>query len=63
MKKYFFGTICLSLIGAALLILWIHIQYIPVRDGIIYLEKANSTSFLLREKETGIHHIRADSLE
>jgi len=39
------------------------ICFIPVRDGRLYLTKAYEQSTLLRERDTGIHHIRADTLK
>ena len=58
-KNCIFSTICLSIISLLLLVIWVHISYIPVREGTLYLEKANGSSTLLREKNTGIHHIKS----
>jgi len=41
----------------------IHLQYVPLSKGEIYLKRANGTATLLREAPHGIHHIHADSLE
>ena len=38
------------------------VSYPPVRDGKLFLKHAQSESTLLREKQNGIHHIRADNL-
>ena len=38
------------------------ILYTPVRDGTIHLKRASEISTFLREQDTGIHHIKAGSL-
>ena len=38
------------------------ILYTPVRDGMIHLKRANEASTFVREQDTGIHHIKAESL-
>ena len=43
--------------------LYLHVSYPPVRDGRLFLTHIDSESTLLREKENGIHHIRADNLK
>lgn len=43
--------------------IWLNVAYVPVREGDLYLERANGTATLLREGgDSGIHHIRADDL-
>ena len=56
-------SIFLVIVGTMIAIVMLNISYIPVREGKLYLKNANSTSTLLREFETGIHHIKADSYE
>ena len=56
-------SIFLVIVGTMVAIVMLNISYIPVREGKLYLKNANSTSTLLREFETGIHHIKADSYE
>lgn len=41
----------------------LNVSFIPVRDGRLYLPRANSTATLLREYKHGVHHIKGDSLE
>jgi len=49
-----FGLISVTIIVAFILL---HISYIPIRDGKLYLRNAESTATLLREADTGIQHI------
>lgn len=49
--------------AAIIAVVMLNTSYIPVRDGKLYLSKANSTATLIREFDTGIHHIKADSSE
>ena len=53
----------LGILTIASIIGMIHISYIPVRKGRLYLKNADTTITLLREKDTGIQHIEAESLE
>jgi hypothetical protein len=59
LKNCIFSTVCLSILSIPLILLWVHISYIPVREGTLYLQNSNETSALLREKNTGIHHIKS----
>ena len=56
---------CSVLVAAlvTLALVFIHIQYIPVRQGKLYLSRANSSAVLLREAPHAQHHIHSDSLE
>ena len=38
------------------------VLYTPIRDGTINLKRAKEESSFLREQDTGIHHIKADSI-
>ena len=43
----------------------LHLVYIPKRDGILKLPNAprdEAAPVIMRDKETGMHHIKADSL-
>jgi len=53
----------ITIISIIVGVIFLHISYIPVRDGKLYLKRASSASTLLREAETGIHHIEADTME
>lgn len=60
----FFARLCaITLLGIILAFVLLHISYIPVRDGKLYLKQAKGTATLLREAETGIQHIDADTVE
>jgi acyl-homoserine lactone acylase PvdQ len=52
-------ALSVSILGAA----YYWACFIPVRDGRLFLTKAFGQSTLLRERDTGIHHIRADTLQ
>ena len=55
--------VALIVIIVIIAFVYLHTSYIPVRDGKLYLGRANSTVTLLREGATGFHHIEADSIE
>lgn len=64
MLKYILSrAIVLAVAVGVICVVMLHVSYRPVRDGKLYLERANSTSTFIREGSTGIHHIRADNLE
>ena len=55
-------VLALSLIALIAAFVLLHISYIPVRDGKLYLKHANSTATLLREADSGMQHIKADTV-
>ena len=54
------GALGLVAILALMGLFFINNAYIPVRDGKLYLSKANNTASILRERDTGIIHIKSD---
>ena len=60
MLKFSLYAVLLALAGS----IWLNVAYVPVREGDLYLERANSSATLVREGgDSGIHHIRADDLQ
>ena len=56
-------AIFLVIATALVAIVMLNISYIPVRDGKLFLKNAEGATTLLREFDTGIHHIKAESYE
>jgi hypothetical protein len=63
LKIFIFKSSFVFLALILFIILMLNVSYIPVRDGYLYLKRANSTVFLYREHKYGIHHIKADTIE
>ena len=55
--RVIFLIIIVTLLGCLSLM----ILYTPVRDGTIHLKRASESSTFLREQDTGIHYIKAES--
>ena len=59
-KTFIFRTILLLFTST----LWLYILYTPIRSGTLHLANAPGPAELLREGgDSGIQHIRADTLE
>ena len=64
----FFNNIITRVLGLLLLGLGVgfvllYISYIPFRDGQLYLKNAKGAATILREADSGIQHIKAETLE
>jgi acyl-homoserine lactone acylase PvdQ len=54
------SILAISICGLGLATLFM--AYQPLREGTVFLQKAEGNSTLVRESETGIQHIKADTL-